>query len=473
LSVVLPFVFGNLNGAILASDLDANFNALAAAINESSSYTAGQGININSGGTISFAANGVPLDGATVNSHAIGSAFLSLFNTGTVAQTVQGPVNFTGTFTASGSLFLSGGINYQSFWNWSGGPNVIGGNLQPGGVFAKFQPGGTIVGGTTLDSSDLNCLLIEDNLNVGITSGVNAVSIYHNINGNLGATGGRQTFQAVMTSSTPFPTPVTETSNTCGAFYIFVNGNQGGTSGFNNGAFFGLNPKVVASGNATYLTDVVGGEVDMAVYSGSSTDRFIGWHVGLLPGHAVRGSLVDCGVLVAANSADVGFLVAYSIGSPYDDWPLNSDSTIIKAVVGLTPGGTIQALNGIDFSAVSFTAGGYSLKMPSFTVDPSGNTVTKSVAWGTASIVAAGSNQATATAITAQDCVVTSGSGGVRLVNFNNGAEVIIRNRVGASITIYPQASAQIETAGTNVGLTLPNGTDGRFQPFSTTQWYY
>jgi hypothetical protein len=84
------------------------------------------------------------------------------------------------------------------------------------------------------------------------------------------------------------------------------------------------------------------------------------------------------------------------------------------------------------------------------------------------SVAAAGATQATATPLTKQSNTVTSGAGGVLLLNLQAGQSQTVRNRSGNNVSVYPPAGSQIEALGANAPSTVANGADATFF-FDTT----
>lgn len=101
----------------------------------------------------------------------------------------------------------------------------------------------------------------------------------------------------------------------------------------------------------------------------------------------------------------------------------------------------------------------------------SGTSVSSSVS--PAFLSAAGTTQATAAALAGQVNVVTavaSGAGVILAANLGNPVRII--NRGVNPLLVYPQAGAQIESAGTNAAVTVTVGGSAEFLFSSLTQWY-
>lgn len=91
-----------------------------------------------------------------------------------------------------------------------------------------------------------------------------------------------------------------------------------------------------------------------------------------------------------------------------------------------------------------------------------------------AGIAAAGTSQATATVLKAQDNAITSCAlgAGVELPAAVIGEQVRVLNRGSTACRIYPPSGGQIEAAGVNAATTLAAGADATFEAFTATQWY-
>lgn len=82
-----------------------------------------------------------------------------------------------------------------------------------------------------------------------------------------------------------------------------------------------------------------------------------------------------------------------------------------------------------------------------------------------ATIAAAGTTQATATAMPAYTVMVTSGTGGVMLPPMNKDEEAIVCNGLGTvEINVYPQVGGKINNSTANLHLLLAVNTAARFR---------
>ena len=87
------------------------------------------------------------------------------------------------------------------------------------------------------------------------------------------------------------------------------------------------------------------------------------------------------------------------------------------------------------------------------------------------SYVAAGASQATGVPITTSTAVITSGTGGVTLPA-SGFVSVVVMNRTGSTINLWPNLGAKIETASINAAWTLANNATALMVQTSATQWW-
>ena len=78
------------------------------------------------------------------------------------------------------------------------------------------------------------------------------------------------------------------------------------------------------------------------------------------------------------------------------------------------------------------------------------------ILFSSATVAAAGTNQGTATLISADNNYVGSGTGGVILPSAVVGREISITNSTSSTITVYPNSGASIELLSANQGVSLP-----------------
>jgi hypothetical protein len=89
-------------------------------------------------------------------------------------------------------------------------------------------------------------------------------------------------------------------------------------------------------------------------------------------------------------------------------------------------------------------------------------------------VTAAGTTQATATALESEWNVVTStpANSGVVLDGFNIGVSTTVINSGGATLKVYPPSGMQIDTNAVNAPYSLPNAKQQTFSQVSDTQFF-
>jgi len=78
------------------------------------------------------------------------------------------------------------------------------------------------------------------------------------------------------------------------------------------------------------------------------------------------------------------------------------------------------------------------------------------ILFSSATVSAAGTNQGTATAVSADNVFVTGGTGGILLPSAVAGREISITNNTGSNITVYPASGHSIENNSANAGTVVP-----------------
>lgn len=105
----------------------------------------------------------------------------------------------------------------------------------------------------------------------------------------------------------------------------------------------------------------------------------------------------------------------------------------------------------------------------------SGGTATGNKKYSNASVTAAGTNQATATAMTADLNIVSSADGtkGVKLMTAVDGYSVtVINTSTTAILKVYPATGGAINSLGANTAFSIGPDKQAVFDATSTTQWY-
>lgn len=144
-------------------------------------------------------------------------------------------------------------------------------------------------------------------------------------------------------------------------------------------------------------------------------------------------------------------------GGPKAESSLVSNQVIASNQPNITSVGTLTGLSlGGGLTGTDITSSGF---------------VYVSVGTG---IAAAGTNQGTATLLTKQVNLISSGAAGtgVRLPGATVGMQLILINATGAAINVYPATSAQIDSLATNAPFTLGIGSRLMVVATGLTQWY-
>ena len=155
--------------------------------------------------------------------------------------------------------------------------------------------------------------------------------------------------------------------------------NLNGTAGsYNNsqGGAFGMNSNVFLTSGATFVAVLTSLEADVAIQTGASAAEKHGLAV-VITNPDVSRALYDDSAVEFDNQDGTSTTWKYGIsfGAYAHKWAFGTDSTLIGAQqrqVGPGSPDSPVALWGIDFSKVTFQAGGGFLKSTGFTVDPSG-----------------------------------------------------------------------------------------------------
>lgn len=142
------------------------------------------------------------------------------------------------------------------------------------------------------------------------------------------------------------------------------------------GAIFGSNFVGLAVNGATNLLGVKGGEVNVALQTGSSAKLKAGWTVVTLGSDAVHGVSLDAGFALGAQAGALGLNQGYWLTNTNGVFPLATTGTIIGSDTG-------TVTHGADFSSVTCLSDCF--KSTGFSIDGSGNLLANNVttAWAT------------------------------------------------------------------------------------------
>lgn len=225
---------------------------------------------------------------------------------------------------------------------------------------------------------------IQDFDTVGAT-GSGAVSLGYDygleVYKNFGVGNGvRTAINAVLINTSPTAGNTTS-GGSYNSFYtgifanVFADSNDGGLGPSSyKGSFFAIGGIVEALAPATYIDSAIGAELDVKVDAGASLDKKVGLQIlsgtGGPPFDAVHGATRDAGIMIGATTSnDVGYNFGIVFGVPGAGWPIPATGTIIGTYASVN---SSVALNGVDFSGVTFQAGGCAFKSTSFCVGGSG-----------------------------------------------------------------------------------------------------
>jgi hypothetical protein len=131
---------------------------------------------------------------------------------------------------------------------------------------------------------------------------------------------------------------------------------------------------------------------------------------------------------------------------------VNSNMDTIDAAVGLKAPISSPNFTGIVKIPINSTSDGLLISLNS-------------------AVAAAGTTQATATALTKDMNVVTTGTGGVVVQGATTGKVVVIINRTSSAINVYPAVGHYFDGLSVNTPISLPTNGFIELYGFSTTQW--
>ena len=299
------------------------------------------------------------------NSWTSSNTFTSVARIGAVGGTT-GYLSFAGSRAYSGASDNSNSFLYSS-------PLTLSGTATASADTAGISPFSYYISGDTVNASAspyyLSYMLIRGVPGAGHKGGRVALNGQVIINGS-----------PTSTPAVPYTSVVATT--TCKV-------NLGGATGaYTNyaGVIESGNSNTIAQTAATFLERVGGHEIDVTVDGSSSTAEKYGLVIAQSAADATRGTYDDTGITFQnITGASTTWTNGISFGGYGHLWAFDTDSTLITAQQRQSPStDTPVADTGIDFTAVTFTS--YSLNMPGFTVDPSGNTTANSIVASTAAL---------------------------------------------------------------------------------------
>lgn len=267
---------------------------------------------------------------------------------------VSGPINL------SNDIIYSGASSSSNSWFSVTGRTLSG--TATAGANGQISPFQLSIGADTVNASAspgyLSGLFVQDAPAAGFL-------------------GGRASIQGkVVVVGTPGGPP--GSAGLVGVFGLgIVRANQTGVTGaYGNyaGSVFGGNSQVIGQNGATFLEILNGHEFDASCEVGCSTAELHAATFVRTKDAAVR-AIYDDGALAIGmqDGASSTWQYGLEFGSYAHPWPIGPDGTLIYAWARQVGGSSPSvALNGVDFSNVTFQAGGCAYKSPGFCVDPAG-----------------------------------------------------------------------------------------------------
>jgi hypothetical protein len=199
-------------------------------------------------------------------------------------------------------------------------------------------------------------------LSDNVDAGGNFVTGYFNqcVFGGAAAKGGRECFTAAISNNAA--TAATNTNRN----YVAVTGvanaafGDGGTGtglGQAKGAFFATNFVASAAAGATNLSELTGGEVNIAALAGSSVRYKAGWSIVTGTGDAVQG-VIDCALCISNNNNLIKWKDGILFGDMNGWFPVSGN--LLRTIGG-------SFVNGFDLS--TSTISGNAFASPGFAVN--------------------------------------------------------------------------------------------------------
>lgn len=164
----------------------------------------------------------------------------------------------------------------------------------------------------------------------------------------------------------------------CGWIQSAVNIGGTGFSPVTNsmGVLFGDNPKAALLTGATFWRGIVGSEFNIEIRTGASAYYKIGLQVVLTDSDTQQANNADDDIAVCvanqyqqASATVRGWRTAFGLGRGSGQFPL--DPVNGRVMAAFTQGGTMEALGGIDLTAITFS--GYAFASTGFQVSPTGS----------------------------------------------------------------------------------------------------
>ena len=298
----------------------------------------------------------------------------------------------TGTWT-SGALARTTVLH-----NSSGGTtavNFTGSTLVSNTLTAERYlagPGGALTGtslsitttatGTFTGEKDWNVISVTNTSSETGGSGLNN-ACYLNHNFSTG-TGGYQGLY-VVNNQVGTTANLLDTGYYTAATFLTQNAyNDNGTSGAHSGHYYGFNAVARMLSGATFIDQIVGGEIDIAAKTGSSFNDLIGLQIVNQSGSSAPSGRFSTYFGASSGGADGTDTLQYgmSFGLYQGYNPVSSTGTLIVWYPHAGTGSAGTVANGVDFSQGTFTNAAW--LSPGAKIDPSGHVFTDLIAANTA-----------------------------------------------------------------------------------------
>ncbi len=312
----------------------------------------------------------------------------------------------------------------------------------------------------------------------GSTFPNSALRIDHNINNGAGA-GNRNTLLPILTKNIAISgTDATKKFYTPFFSQMYSTAGDGGSGGSPYGSYYGFSSIMQAQSGSTYLQSVAGGEIDVAVQTGASTDLKVGLLLASVNNDAVKGTSYDGFLAFGADSTTTAkWTYGITFGWPKGPWAFDTSSTLIGSVASTT---SRVANYGIDFSGVTFSTGAF--KSTGFLVSPSGAATVASLASTGAVSGTSGTFAGTLSSIGATAGLVAgsrSGSGnsyqwynpsgnGIRmtdggsdLVTIDSAGAIVSLSTIKATQHLTTAAAPATSSCGTSPAVTSDSSANG------------
>ena len=327
----------------------------------------------------------------------------------------------TGTWT-SGALARTTVLH-----NSSGGTtavNFTGSTLVSNTLTAERYlagPGGALTGtslsitttatGTFTGEKDWNVISVTNTSSETGGSGLNN-ACYLNHNFSTG-TGGYQGLY-VVNNQVGTTANLLDTGYYTAATFLTQNAyNDNGTSGAHSGHYYGFNAVARILSGATYIDQVVGGEIDIAAKTGSSFNDLIGLQIVNQSGNTAPSGRFSTYFGASSGGADGTDTLQYGLSfGLYQGYnPVSSTGTLIVWYPHAGAGSAGTVANGVDFSQGAFTNAAW--LSPGATIDPNGN----------AAVLSLTTNTVTAQTTNGSLALKGNGSGSVQLGSTLRGVD--------------------------------------------------